>query len=50
MQRKILKNIFSKYQDKTFLIISHRTDNMDLYDMVITMDSGSIKKVLTRNE
>ena len=50
LERKILKNIFSKYQDKTFLIISHRTDNMDLYDMVITMDSGSIKKVLTRNE
>lgn len=50
LERKILKNIFSKYQDKTFLIISHRTDNMDLYDMVITMDYGSIKKVLTRNE
>ena len=50
LERKILKNIYSKYQDKTFLIISHRTDNMDLYDMVITMDSGSIKKVLTRNE
>lgn len=50
LERKILKSIFSKYQDKTFLIISHRTDNMDLYDMVITMDSGSIKKVLTRNE
>lgn len=50
LERKILKNVFNKYSDKTFIIISHRTDNMDLYDMVITMDSGSIKKVLTKNE
>ena len=50
LERKILKNVFNKYSDKTFIIISHRTDNMDLYDRVITMDSGSIKKVLTKNE
>ena len=28
LERKILKNIFKYYQDKMFIIISHRKDNM----------------------
>ena len=50
LERKILKNIFSYYKDKTIIIISHRLDNMDLYDRVITIEKGKLKDVLTRNE
>lgn len=50
LERKILKNIFHKYSNKTIIIISHRLDNMDLYDMVINLDKGCIKDVLKRNE
>lgn len=50
LERKILKNIFSYYQDKTFIIVSHRLENMDLYDKVIKIDNGEVKEVLTKNE
>ena len=50
LERKILKNIFKKYKDKTIIIVSHRLDNMDLYDMVIELEKGKIKEVLKRNE
>lgn len=50
LERKILKNIFSYYKDKTIIIISHRLDNMDLYNRVITVEKGKLKDVLTRNE
>ena len=49
LERKILKNLFNHYQDKMFIIISHRKDNMDLYDNVINLDKGVVKDVLTRN-
>ena len=50
LERKILKNIFSYYKDKTIIIISHRLDNMDLYNKVINIENGVVKDVLTRNE
>ena len=50
LERKILKNIFKKYKDKTIIIVSHRLDNMDLYDMVIELEKGKIKEALKRNE
>ncbi|MBQ8219221.1 MAG: peptidase domain-containing ABC transporter [Bacilli bacterium] len=49
LERKILKNIFKYYQDKMFIIISHRKDNMDLYDNVISLDKGIVKDVLNKN-
>lgn len=42
LERKILKNVFDKYKDKTILIISHRLENMDLYDKVIHISGGRI--------
>ena len=42
MERRILKNIFRYYKDKTFIIVSHRKDNLDLFDRVIEMKQGSI--------
>lgn len=50
LERKILKNIFSCYVDKTILIISHRLDNMDLYDKVIKLHDGKVEDVFVRNE
>lgn len=35
LERKILKQLFQVYQDKTIIVISHRRDNIDLYDQMI---------------
>jgi len=50
LERKILKNIFSYYKDKTIIIVSHRLDNIDLYDKVINVENGEVKDVLKRND
>lgn len=50
LERKILKNVFRVYQDKTIIIVSHRYDNMDLYDSVISIENGTLKDVLTKHE
>ena len=50
LERKILKNIFSVFNDKTIIIISHRLDNMDLYDKVVKMEEGMIKAIITKNK
>ncbi len=49
LERKILKNIFYYYRHKTIIIVSHRHDNMDLYDSVVNLEDGHIKDVLVRN-
>jgi ABC-type multidrug transport system fused ATPase/permease subunit len=45
LERKILKNIFDNYKDKTIIVISHRLDNADLYDRVISMDNLKITRM-----
>lgn len=45
LERKILKNIFRKYSDKTFIIISHRKDNMEMYDRVISVNGNTYRDV-----
>jgi ABC-type bacteriocin/lantibiotic exporter with double-glycine peptidase domain len=50
LERKILKNVFSYYKDKTIIIVSHRLENMDLYNRVINVENGTIKDVLVKNE
>lgn len=42
LERKILTNIFSYYHDKTIIIVSHRYNNIDLYDKVIRFHEGRI--------
>lgn len=39
-ERKILQNMFDKYPDKTFIIISHRYHNNDLFNRKIEMKDG----------
>ena len=46
LERKILTNIFNYYQDKTIIIVSHRYDNIDLYNQVIKIEEGKIKNEL----
>ena len=42
MERRIIKRLFNQYQDKTFIYISHRLDNLDLFDRLIKMEDGRI--------
>ena len=39
-ERKILINIFEKYKDKTFIYISHRFNNADLFNKKYKIDDG----------
>ena len=50
LERKILKNIFLEYHNKTIVIVSHRIENMDLYDKVIKFKEGNIVDVITKIE
>ena len=44
LERKILKNLFDKYPNKTIIIVSHRYNNMDLFNQVIEISKGKIVK------
>lgn len=48
LEREILENIFNYFYDKTIIIISHRKENMDLYDRVIKIKSGKVKEMEER--
>ncbi len=50
LERKILKNLFKMYENKMIIVISHRLDNMDLYDRVIELKNGEIVKDVFKNE
>jgi len=45
MERKVLKNIFDKFKDKTIIFISHRLDNLDLFDNLIKIENGVVDNV-----
>lgn len=45
LERKILKNIFEEFSDKTIIMISHRLDNLDLFDNLVRLESGVLKNV-----
>ena len=42
LERKILKNLFKRYCDKTIIVISHRLDNIDLFDQLVEINNGTI--------
>ena len=42
LERKILENIFLKYTNRTIIIVSHRMENLDLFDKVIRLEGGNI--------
>ena len=37
-EKIILNNIFKKYKDKTIIVISHKSDNNELYDRIIDLE------------
>ena len=47
LERKILSKLINKYKDKTIIIISHRLNNKDLYDKVITLKKGKVLPMTT---
>jgi len=49
-ERNILKNIFKYYENRTIIIVSHRLDNMDLYDKVIKIEDGVLKAVIAKDK
>ena len=44
LERIILKNIFNEYSKNTIIVISHRIDNLDLFDHMICFENGKIKE------
>lgn len=49
LERKILKNLFNEYKNKTIIIVSHRLENMDLFDQVLELSNGTIVKDAKKN-
>ncbi len=50
LERKILNNIFKYFEDKTIIVISHRLDNLDLFDDLIKIENGVVKNERKKNE
>lgn len=38
LERRILKRLFNKYKNKTIIVVSHRLENMDLYNKTINLE------------
>ncbi len=49
MERRILKKLFNTYPNKTIIYISHRLDNLDLFDQYIKMNNGKVVINTKRN-
>ena len=48
LEREILIDIFNYFYDKTFIIISHRSENIDLYDRVVRISNGRVEEMEER--
>lgn len=44
LEKRILNNIFTEFKDKTFIIISHRLNNLDLYDRMFKVIDGTVSE------
>lgn len=49
LERKVLKNLFRDYKDKTIIVVSHRNDNIDLYDKVLYLKDGIVTETEKRS-
>ena len=45
LEREILQNIFTYYHNKTFIIVSHRKENSDLYNRIIKIKNGVVQSI-----
>lgn len=50
LERNILKNLFKLYSHKIIVVVSHRNDNMDLFDTYIELENGKIHKYLQKSK
>lgn len=48
LERKILINMFEILNNKIVLLVSHRMNNSDLFDKIIHMENGMIKKIVCK--
>ena len=48
LERKIIQNIFSKYPDKTIIVVSHRRENLDLFDQTLYFSQGKLLQNLSK--
>ena len=44
LERKILEKIIKKYKDKTIIYVTHRDNNLSLFDRYIKLQEGKIIK------
>ena len=49
LERKILKNLFKLHKNKTIIFITHRLDNIDIFDNLVELEDGKIIKLEVKN-
>lgn len=49
LERKILKKLFKEYKNKTIIVISHRKDNIDLFDQMINFNQNYMISSVIKN-
>lgn len=49
LERNILKNLFKLYSNKIIIVVSHRKDNIDLFDTYIEVANGKIHTYLKKS-
>jgi ATP-binding cassette subfamily B protein len=49
LERKIIKKLFHQNKDKTIIYISHRLDNLDLFERLIKLENGKVVLDETRH-
>lgn len=50
LERIILKRILQEYHQKTILLVSHRNNNLDLFEKLYLVDNKKIEIIKRRNE
>lgn len=50
LERNILKKLFQKYKEKIIVVVSHRKDNIDLFDTYIELQHGKIHTYLSKSK
>ena len=49
LERKILRNIFEFYKDRTIIVVSHRRENLDLFNQIVEFENGKVGEFVRRS-